>query len=48
MDCSWKDNCSVPHSLFALDLQMNTKGKFQYCDQIKNIQHILEVVQLVD
>ena len=29
MDCSWEGNCSVPHSLLALDLQMNTKGKFQ-------------------
>jgi hypothetical protein len=29
MDCSWEDNCSIPHSLLALDLQINTKGKFQ-------------------
>jgi hypothetical protein len=29
MDCSLEDNCYVPQSLLALDLQMNTKGKFQ-------------------
>jgi hypothetical protein len=29
MDCSWEDNCSIRHSLLALDLQMNTKGKCQ-------------------
>jgi hypothetical protein len=29
MGCSWEDNCFVPHSLLALDLQMNTNGKFQ-------------------
>ena len=29
MDCSLEDNCSIPHSLHALDLQMNTKGKSQ-------------------
>jgi hypothetical protein len=29
MGCSWEDSCSVPHSLLALDLQMNTKGKCQ-------------------
>jgi hypothetical protein len=29
MDCSWEDNCSVPHSLLAPDLQINTKDKSQ-------------------
>jgi hypothetical protein len=29
MYCSLEDNCSVPHSLLAPGLQMNTKGKFQ-------------------
>jgi hypothetical protein len=29
MGCSCEDNCFVPYSLLALDLQMNTKGKFQ-------------------
>jgi hypothetical protein len=27
MDCSWEDNCSVPHSLPAHDLQINTNHK---------------------
>jgi hypothetical protein len=29
MDYSWEDNYYVPYSLLALDLQMNTNGKFQ-------------------
>jgi hypothetical protein len=28
MGCSWEDNWFVPHSSLALDLQMNTNGKF--------------------